>query len=476
MTDGPGRLTEARDDAAPAVALLASWNPTTGGLVESFTAAGSDEVRDAVGAARRAAGDWGATSAAQRNDALLAWADRIAEAEPSLVDAIVDEVGKPIVEAREEVRRAVSIVRYHAAAALDPSGATIPSTGDDGLVFTTSDPLGSVGLITPWNFPAAIPVWKLAPALGYGNTVVWKPSPHATACALRLVELLDHLPAGVVNLVLGDADVGRLVLQAPLDGISFTGSTGAGREAARLAVETGSRFQAELGGKNASVILADADLDRAVSTVVGAAFGFAGQKCTATSRVIVEASVAERVRALLVERVRGLRVGDPRDESTDVGPLIDASAVSRVGAFVGRAIDDGSIVLTGGEPRPELGASFYAPTVLDRVEPGSELARTEIFGPVLAFFEADDASAALERANETDYALSAAVFTSDLGRALEFARSLRAGLVRVNGATSGVPFAAPFGPFGASGIGLPEQGKAARRFFTRERTIGVVHA
>ncbi len=474
MTLRDNSTSQVLEDAGSGTSILASWNPMTGELVQSFVAATDDDVVAAIAEARRSARFWSSASALQRHDALLVWAQRLADAEPSLVDAVVEEVGKPIVDAREEIRRAVSIVRYHAASALDPTGATIPSPGSDDLVCTVRAPLGSVGLITPWNFPAAIPVWKIAPALAHGNSVVWKPSPRATGLALRLTELLDHLAPGVVNVVLGDADVGLAVARAPLDGLSFTGSTTAGRAVARLALETGARFQAELGGKNASVILADADLDHAVSTVVGAAFGFAGQKCTATSRVIVEAPVAAAVRERLVARTRGLRVGDPRDENTDVGPLIDAASAHRVEATVAGAVADGGEILVGGHSLADHGPAFFAPTLVEHVGLASDLARAEIFGPVLAFFEAADTDSALELANDTDFALSAAVFTRNLGLALEFGRRLQAGVVRVNGPTSGLAFNAPFGPFKASGIGTAEQGKAARHFFSRERTISFV--
>lgn len=450
---------------------LVSRNPTTGEPVLCFEAGTEDDVDAAVEAARAAAPGWEATPALERSERLLAVAAEIDRRADELAALLVEELGKPLREAGEEARRAAAIVRYHAGSALDPHGATIPSSGADLLVYTSRRPLGHVGLITPWNFPIAIPLWKLAPALAYGNTAVMKPAPHAAAIAERLGELLDGFPVWIVQ---GGVATGQALSRAPLAGLSFTGSTRAGVGIARDALATGARYQAELGGKNASVVLADADLDHAARTIVGAAFGFAGQKCTATSRVIVEVPVAERLRALLLERMAALRVGDPADEKTDVGPLIEPAAVERVEGFLERAARAGARVLAGGRRRTDLGPCFFEPTLVDGVDAESELFKTEIFGPVLALLESRDADEALGLANAVEYGLSAAVFTRGLEAGLRFAERLEAGIVRVNGPTPGVAFNAPFGPVKASGIGLPEQGKAARDFFTRERTVSVV--
>jgi acyl-CoA reductase-like NAD-dependent aldehyde dehydrogenase len=453
---------------------LASLNPVDEDAVTNFRTATHGDVSDAVSAARRAAPRWAKATGAERGRLLLEVAAQLEATAPELVGAVVAEVGKPLREAREEVDRGVAILRYHAMSGLDPNGAVIPNPNGDGLVFTMRDPLGVVGLITPWNFPVAIPLWKLAPALAYGNAVIWKPAPAATGVAIKLATLFQKLlPPGVVNLVPGAAETGSALAHAAVHGLSFTGSSENGFNLAQELARTDVRFQAELGGKNASIILADADHKRAASTVVHAAMGFAGQKCTATSRLIVETPVLDEVTALVVHEIRSLRVGLPNAADTDVGPMINRDAVSRVEGFLDRAVAGGAVLLAGGSQRRELGATFFDPTLVGNTRPDSELATTEVFGPVLCIFSAANADEALELANSSRYGLAAAIFTSDLEKGLWFSRNLEAGIVRVNGPTPGVVFSAPFGPRKSSGIGLPEQGKAAQDFFTTEKTVSI---
>jgi acyl-CoA reductase-like NAD-dependent aldehyde dehydrogenase len=454
--------------------LLESRNPTTGELLVACASATPAEVNEAVAAAREAAPAWASVSPLRRTTLLRDIAQRIEDDHEGLVGLVVDEVGKPLREAREEVQRAAALAHYFAASTLNAEGETIPSPGGESFVYTTREPLGPVGLITPWNFPVAIPLWKIVPALAAGNTLVLKPSPHALATALRLAELFAALPTGVFNLVAGGAETGSALARSPLAGLSFTGSTKTGAAVARDVLTSGARYQAELGGKNASIVLADADLEHAAETIAGAAMGFAGQKCTATSRVIVETAIADDFSRLLCDRIADLRVGLPHDEETDLGPLIENAAVPRVAGFVERAVAEGAKLVIGGEARPDLGAAFYAPTLLTRVGAETELACTEVFGPVLALQVANDPEHALRIANTSPYGLAAAVFTNRLDRALAFSRRLEAGLIRVNGPTPGVFFNAPFAPAKESGIGLPELGTAARDFFTRQRTVTVL--
>jgi acyl-CoA reductase-like NAD-dependent aldehyde dehydrogenase len=453
---------------------FSSVSPTALDEVVAVRSADAEDVTAAVAAARAAAPGWSRLAPVERQDGLLEVASRLESRSQEFVALVVEEVGKPLREAREEVDRTVDIVRYHAVSALDPSGATIPNPQGRAFVFTDREPVGTVGLITPWNFPVAIPLWKLAPALALGNTVILKPAPPATGIALRLATLFSHLPPGVFNLVPGEAATGQHLARSDLDGLSFTGSSAVGRVVAAAALDRGVRFQAEMGGKNASVVLADADLERAADVVARAAMGFAGQKCTATSRVIVEEPVADPFIDALVARLEALTVGSPADEETDVGPLIAPAAVARVAGFVERAVAEGGEVAVGGRPVTTLGPSFYEPTLVLDARPESEAAQTEIFGPVLVTLRARDADDALELANSVEYGLAAAVFTRSLEQGLRFGRTLAAGIVRVNGPTPGVVFNAPFGPRGHSGIGLPEQGKAAREFFTLERTVSIV--
>jgi alpha-ketoglutaric semialdehyde dehydrogenase len=454
--------------------FITSINPTTGQELARFRSCSDDDVHAAVETARAAAADWGETPPAVRMEVLLEVAQKIDERFDEFVMAVVDEVGKPVREAREEVARAVAIVRYHATAGLDPSGTTIPSPGGDAFVYTMRRPLGPVGLITPWNFPVAIPLWKLAPALAYGNVAILKPAPQATGVARLVEQQFASVPTGVVAILPGGVETGQALARAPLRALSFTGSTAAGTAVAHEAIRTGARYQAEMGGKNASVVLADADLEFAAATIAAGSMGYAGQKCTATSRVIVEERVADRFAELLADEIVSLKVGNPAEEETDVGPLIEPSAVARVTGFVERALATGAHLVLGGRALPELGECFFEPTLVADVDPDAELALTEVFGPVLALLRARDADEALSLANRSPYGLAAAVFTRHLDLGLRFAERLEAGVVRVNGPTPGVVPNAPFGPTKASGIGFAEQGKAAREFFTEERTVSVV--
>jgi aldehyde dehydrogenase (NAD+) len=438
-------------------------------MVWEGNAASDADVHAAVLRAREAALAWDAVPPAEIVRCMNRLADAIDARAQTLADTIIAEVGKPRREAEEEVRRSAMIVRYYGTAPLGPEGKTLRSHDGKSSIETRRAPLGVVGLVLPWNFPVAIPIWKLAPALATRNAVLLKPAPQATSCAHVLLELLSELPDGLVQLLPGGKEPVTAILEAGVDGLSFTGSTSSGKEVGARALIHSAKFQGELGGKNPSVVLADADLDHAAATIAAASMGFAGQKCTATSRAIVEIGVAEAFTELLVEHVAALRVGDPNDGATDVGPLISEEAVDRVDGYVTRARQTGSRVLLGGQPLPDLGPQYYSPTVVDDVLPDSELAQHEVFGPVLAVFTTPSANEAIQLANDTAYGLAAAVFTSSLQGA-ELARRLRAGLVRVNGPTPGVDFNAPFSPDRQSGIGIAELGERGLEFFTRERT------
>ena len=432
---------------------------------------GGIEVDRAVTAAQDAA-EWRRLTAPARGEALGRAAAAVERSAAGLADLIRREVGKPIVEARGEVARTVAILRYHAGACLDADGETFPSADGRSLLFARRAPRGVVGLITPWNFPLAIPAWKLGPALAYGNVCVWKPSELAPACAQALYELLAaELPPATVGLVQGYGDAGAALAGHPgVAALSFTGSAATGASVARVLVERGAAGQCEMGGQNASLVLADADLERSAAAIAGAAMGYAGQKCTATSRVICEAPVAAAMRDALVEAVRGLGVLDPASDACQVGPLITDAARTRALEAVGRARAGGLRVLSGGDALPELG-NYLAPTLVEVADPAAELAQEEVFAPVCAVMQAGSADACVELANGVRYGLSTSVFTRDLDRVLDLAGRLDTGLVRVNQPTSGVDFHTPFGGEKASGLGPREQGKAAREFYTSLRTV-----
>jgi acyl-CoA reductase-like NAD-dependent aldehyde dehydrogenase len=444
-------------------------------LVVSAPAADPDGMARAVTAARDAAREWRHEGALARANALNAAADALQAAHADVTELMVREVGKPVTEARAEVTRGVGILRYHAQAALDPDGETYPTAPPAdrrSLVMARRRPRGVAGLITPWNFPIAIPLWKAAPALAYGNAVVLKPSSEATALGLRLGEVLAQaLPEGVFRVVPGGGTAGTALVEHA-DVVSFTGSTAVGREVAKAAVARGVPAQCEMGGLNASIVLPDADVEASARTIATAAMGYAGQKCTATSRVIVAGDRGPVVEAL-VEAVNALRTGDPADDATAVGPVINGGARDDVvEAAREAAASEGGHVVTGGEPVDGSGY-FVAPTVVTGQAPDARLAREEVFGPIVTVLRAGSAEEAARISNDVDYGLVTSIFTRDLTAALDLVDRLDTGMVRVNQPTSGVDFHAPFGGEKDSSFGPREQGKAARELYTSTHTITI---
>jgi alpha-ketoglutaric semialdehyde dehydrogenase len=434
--------------------------------------AGQAEAEAAVGRAAAAAAGWREVPAAARGKALSDAAAALEQRSEQITGLVVREVGKPVTEARGEVARGVAILRYYAGAALLPDGETIPAAAPDQLLMARHVPVGVAALITPWNFPVAIPLWKAAPSLAYGNATILKPASAAAATALALRDILSpFLPQDVFQVVLGGAAAaGALIDHPDVAAISFTGSSEVGRQISRRAADRGCRVQAEMGGQNPSVVLADADLDRAATAIAYASMGYAGQKCTATSRVIVEGAVYPSFRDRLAAAVDALQVLDPADDKTLVGPVIDDG--SRTSALAAVA-SSGGRVLTGGKPLD--GPGYYlAPTLVELDRPAGPLASEEVFAPVAALIRAETAVEAVSIANGVRYGLVAAVFTSDLGNSLRLTRRLDAGMIRVNAPTSGVDFQAPFGGAKESSYGPREQGLAARSFYTESRTVLIV--
>jgi alpha-ketoglutaric semialdehyde dehydrogenase len=441
--------------------VLGEWQP-----------AGPAEAEAAIGRAVTAAAAWRETPGAARARALSDAASALEQRSAEITSLVVREVGKPVSEARGEVARGVAILRYYAQAALLPDGETIPAAAADQLLMARHFPVGVAALITPWNFPVAIPLWKAAPSLAYGNATILKPSSAGAATALTLADILGpFLPPDVFQVVPGGAaTAGALIDHPAVAAISFTGSSEVGQQIRRRAAERGCRVQAEMGGQNPSIVLADADLARAATAIAYAAMGYAGQKCTATSRVIVEDAVYPQFRDRLAAAIQALQVVDPADEKTMVGPVIDEG--SRVSALAAVASASGRVI-TGGTALDAPG--FYlAPTLVELDRPEGLLATEEVFAPVAALIRAGSADEAVAIANAVRYGLVAAVFTSDLGGALRLTRRLEAGLIRVNAPTSGVDFQAPFGGVKESSDGPREQGMAARAFYTESRTVLIV--
>ena len=447
-------------------------------LIGHFAASGKEDVDDAVAAAAEAAASWRATTAIARANILLKAAEILAARANEVGRELTREEGKTLKEGIGETNRAVQIIRYFAGEAQQPTGEHYPSANPLTLLYTVREPLGVVAAITPWNFPIAIPAWKIAPALAFGNTVVFKPASYTPLCAVRLVEAFAEagLPPGVLNLVTGSAAAAGdpLVRDDRVVGISFTGSEATGRELRKVAAERGAKLQLELGGKNPAIVLADADMDHALQHVVSGAMWSTGQKCTATSRAIVDRRIAAEFTEKLADRIRSLKVGDPLQPETQIGPVISEEAAERIVNEVGAAQRDGAPLLVGGSRLSDDGRArghFVAPTLFGNVDPASRLGQEELFGPVLGVIPIDGLDEAIAVANSVRYGLSASIFTRDLGKALAFVRGIQAGVVHVNSETPGAEPQVPFGGMKASSSYSREQGKAAREFYTQTKTV-----
>jgi acyl-CoA reductase-like NAD-dependent aldehyde dehydrogenase len=459
-----------------ASAAVVSVNPADpGDTVVRVDPAGEPGTERAAARARAAQPGWLRGGAAARADALDAAAAALAADAEDFAALIVREVGKPAAEARAEVARAAAIVRYYAQAPYRPSGEVHEPAAGGGLLLTRRRPHGVAGLITPWNFPLAIPLWKAAPALAIGNTLLLKPAPEATACALRLAELLAaHLPQDVFAVVPGGAREGTALIEAA-DVVSFTGSTAVGNAVVRAATALGTPVQAEMGGQNATLVLPEADIERAAAQIAASVAGYAGQKCTATSRVIAVGAAAGPLREALAAALRDFPVGDPAAPGTACGPLIGPAALARVTEVQRGVAAAGGTVLAGGGPLDRDGW-FTAPTLVEGLPRDHVLATEEVFAPIALLSAAADLDQALAVADGVRHGLVTAVYTRDLDAALAAADRLRTGMVKVNAPTTGVDFHLPFGGSKASSHGAREQGSAALEFYTETRTVSLLPA
>ncbi|MFI7633081.1 aldehyde dehydrogenase family protein [Nonomuraea sp. NPDC049400] len=453
---------------------FADTNPARPGeVVARGRFASAAEVERAVAAARSAAPGWAATPHHARAAVLVAAADLVDASADEWGAELAREEGKTLPEAVAEVRGAARILRYHAGEADRESGEIFASPRPGENVLVVRKPVGVAGLITPFNFPIVIPAWKIAPALGYGNTVVWKPSSLVPLLAYRLAQALTSagLPDGVLNLVYGEAEVGSAIVDHPgVDAVSFTGSTAVGRAVIARCGELGKPVQTEMGGKNASIVLADADLEHAAEQVCLGAFRSTGQKCTATSRLIVASQVADELLERVADRAARLVVGDPLESGVEMGPLVSSAARDRVTSGVAQAVEEGAKPLAGTSPVDGQGW-FVPPTVLDLPGIGVDYWHTELFGPVVGAVRASGVEEALELANLSDHGLSAAIFTRDLGVALRAVEGLDVGVLHINSESAGTFPYVPFGGVKQSGFGPKEQGRAAREFFTHTMTV-----
>jgi alpha-ketoglutaric semialdehyde dehydrogenase len=457
--------------------LVEHASPSDGSLVSLATASSAADVEAAAEAAKRAQPGW-ARLTSFRRARYLSDAARALEASARRIAAdLTHEEGKTLPEAQAEVQRAIGVLDFFAGAGLRLAGSLHPSERDQFRIEVRREPIGVVAAITPWNFPIAIPAWKMAPALVAGNTVVLKPASLTPLTAANLVSAFVEagLPPGVINMVIGPgADLGDAFVNTRIGAITFTGSTAVGRALYAAAGARGIRMQAEMGGHNPVVVLADADLEDASRVVANGAFMSTGQKCTATRRVIVEQPAYEQFLACLMDRAAELVVGDPMDPATDVGPIVSQDQLDSVVAAVERAVRDGAAVAFGGRgrlvPAAPMGL-FFEPTVLTGVEPDSWVAQTEVFGPVLSVFSAVDLDDATRVANGVQYGLSAGICGRDINRIEAFVAASQSGVVTVNAPTAGMEFQVPVHGVKASGIGPPEQGDLALEFFTEVKTV-----
>jgi alpha-ketoglutaric semialdehyde dehydrogenase len=431
-------------------------------------------VNAAAEAAAAAFPAWSHAPAATRGATLAKAADALDRRVEQIAQDMTLEMGKPIREARMEAARMALILRYFAGEGLRASGERYEQAVTGSVVYTERRPLGVVALITPWNFPAAIPAWKSAPALAYGNTVVMKVAQDAPLTGLHLAASFEEagLPSGVFNVVIGrGSDVGTPLVRHPLvKAVSFTGSVAVGTQIREEATKLGKRVQLELGGQNPLVVMTDADLDRAAEAAYAGAFWSAGQKCTATRRIYVQDDVYEDFKRRLLARIESGVVGDPAEAETEVGPIVNEAQLEEVRAGIERGTADGGTLLAGGE-RLDDEAYLLAPTLFEGLADDAFLSCEEVFGPVTTLYRFSDLDEALRRANAVEYGLSASIFTSSLAAARTFANEIEAGIIRINGQTAGADVHVPFGGIKGSGFGPHEQGRAAREFYTELVTV-----
>lgn len=445
------------------------------GLIQLST---KEDLDRAVAAAKRAQVQWRKLSGAARGEYLFRIANIMEQRLTDIAETMTREMGKTFPEAKGETARGIAILRYYAGEGLRKVGDVIPSTDSEALMLTTRVPLGVIGVITPWNFPVAIPIWKIAPALIYGNTVVLKAAQETAVTAAKVIECMSEagLPDGVVNMVSGAGSViGQGIIDHPdISGISFTGSNEVGKRVALGAIARGIKYQLEMGGKNPVIVADDADLDLAVSATISGGLRSTGQKCTATSRVIVHSDVYDEFKAKLVSKVKEIRVGDGMQGETWMGPCVSEGQRQTVLSYIEKGKEEGADLLCGGGIPALDGCEngFYIePTVFDHVTPKMTIAQEEIFGPVLALIKVDSMEEAVAVANDVQFGLSASIFTRNIEKMLLFIREMDAGMIRINAESAGVELQAPFGGMKRSSSHSREQGQAAIEFFTSIKTV-----
>lgn len=453
-------------------------NPSdTADVIGEYAQADSEQTKQAIVAARRAFQDWKMSGIQQRSDLLDNVGQTILSRKSELGDLLAREEGKTLQEGIGEVTRAAHIFKFFAGETLRIPGERLASVRPGISVELSREPVGVVGLITPWNFPIAIPAWKIAPALAFGNTVVLKPAELAPGCSWELTRILAEagVPAGVFNLVMGPGSkVGsRIAESSDVNAISFTGSVETGTGLRATVAARGGKLQLEMGGKNPQLVLDDADLDTAVNCALQSAYFSTGQRCTAASRLIVTEGIHDAFLTRLVEKLKALKVGDARDKDTQMGPLADSGQLQKSLDYIRLGQKEGATLVFGGEaitPDPKKSGFYLSPALLAGCNNEMRVCREEIFGPVACLIKVRDYEEALATANDTPFGLSSGIATTSLKHAEDFKRRSRAGMVMVNLPTAGVDYHVPFGGTKGSSYGSREQGRYAVEFYTTVKT------
>ncbi|QQR39992.1 aldehyde dehydrogenase family protein [Devosia rhizoryzae] len=444
-------------------------------VVGVYARATAEETTQAIAAAKAAFPAWSRSGILERHAILSKASQEILARKAELGELLSREEGKTLPEGIGEVTRAAQIFDFFAGETLRLNGEILPSARPGLTVEITREPVGVIGIITPWNFPIAIPSWKIAPALAYGNTVVIKPADLVPGSTWAIVDILQRagLPKGVLNLVMGKGSVvGQTLLDSPdVNAVSFTGSVGTGKRVAEASIKVGRKFQLEMGGKNPTIVLDDADLKVAVESVAQSAFFSTGQRCTASSRVIVTEGIHDKFVEALAARTAGLRVGDALDKDTEIGPVVDPNQLKQDTDYIEIGKSEGATIAAGGERVTKGNEGYFLqPTLFTEATNSMRIAREEIFGPVAAVIRVKDYEEALHTANDTEFGLSAGIVTTSLKYATHFKRNSEAGMVMVNVPTAGVDFHVPFGGRKGSSYGSREQGTYAKEFFTIVKT------
>ncbi|MFQ3567357.1 MAG: aldehyde dehydrogenase family protein [Aggregatilineales bacterium] len=453
-----------------------SFNPATGALFARAPLSGADDVSAAVAAAKNAYREWRLVPAPRRGEILFRVAQILESRKETLARTMTQEMGKVISEARGDVQEAIDMAYYMGGEGRRLLGYTAPVEMPEKFGMALRDSVGVVGLVTPWNFPVAVPSWKMLPALVAGNAIVWKPSEETPRTAAEFVAVFAEagLPAGVLNLVHGAGATGEaLVVHPDVRVISFTGSTVTGLRVYTQAAALGKKVCLEMGGKNAIIVLDDANLDLAIKAITWSAYGTTGQRCTAASRLIVQRGIKTQLVEALRARAQALKLGDGLDPSVEVGPLVNQKALDKVEHYVSVGRREGAALITGGA-RAELGQGlFYQPTLFADVSPEMTIAREEIFGPVLSVIEVDTLEQAVEVNNSVIYGLSSSIFTENVNAAFRAIRDLTTGIVYINHGTTGAEIQFPFGGTRGTGNGMREAGQTALDSFTEWKSVYV---